>query len=230
MKKKVKEPVKKGGVAKVPVIIQMEALECGATSLAMILAYYDKWVPPEQVRVDCGVSRDGSNAKNVLLAARNYGLDAKGYRFEPESLKEEGIFPCIIHWNFNHFVVCDGFKGNKAYLNDPARGFVKVSMEELQECDHLCRFDDGDFLSVLDHQSGHVPGLPGSSFEPAESGMDRSVYHVDVSFGDRSDHCQTLQYGLLFEDQRQDVDRRFGFLHVEGHAHADGILLTAHDG
>ena len=81
MKKKVKEPVKKGGVAKVPVIIQMEALECGATSLAMILAYYDKWVPPEQVRVDCGVSRDGSNAKNVLLAARNYGLDAKGYRF-----------------------------------------------------------------------------------------------------------------------------------------------------
>ena len=133
MKKKVKEPVKKGGVAKVPVIIQMEALECGATSLAMILAYYDKWVPPEQVRVDCGVSRDGSNAKNVLLAARNYGLDAKGYRFEPESLKEEGIFPCIIHWNFNHFVVCDGFKGNKAYLNDPARGFVKVSMEEFDK-------------------------------------------------------------------------------------------------
>ncbi|MBQ1691779.1 MAG: hypothetical protein II017_03125, partial [Erysipelotrichaceae bacterium] len=133
MKKKVKEPVKKGGIAKVPVIIQMEALECGATSLAMILAYYDKWVPPEQVRVDCGVSRDGSNAKNVLLAARNYGLDAKGYRFEPESLKEEGIFPCIIHWNFNHFVVCDGFKGNKAYLNDPARGFVKVSMEEFDK-------------------------------------------------------------------------------------------------
>ena len=108
----------------------MEALECGASCLTMILAYYGKWLPPEQVRVDCGVSRDGSNAKNILLAARNYGMEAKGYRFEPETLKQEGVFPCIIHWDFNHFVVCNGFKGNKVYINDPARGFVKVSMEE----------------------------------------------------------------------------------------------------
>ena len=123
------KPVRKK-VAKVPVFIQMEALECGASCLTMILAYYGKWLPPEQVRVDCGVSRDGSNAKNILLAARNYGMEAKGYRFEPEALKEEGVFPCIIHWDFNHFVVCNGFKGNKVYINDPARGFVKVSMEE----------------------------------------------------------------------------------------------------
>ena len=123
------KPVRKK-VAKVPVFIQMEALECGASCLTMILAYYGKWLPPEQVRVDCGVSRDGSNAKNILLAARNYGMEAKGYRFEPETLKEEGVFPCIIHWDFNHFVVCNGFKGNKVYINDPARGFVKVSMEE----------------------------------------------------------------------------------------------------
>ena len=122
-------PVRKK-VAKVPVFIQMEALECGASCLTMILAYYGKWLPPEQVRVDCGVSRDGSNAKNILLAARNYGMEAKGYRFEPETLKQEGVFPCIIHWDFNHFVVCNGFKGNKVYINDPARGFVKVSMEE----------------------------------------------------------------------------------------------------
>lgn len=123
------KPVRKK-VAKVPVFIQMEALECGASCLTMILAYYGKWLPPEQVRVDCGVSRDGSNAKNILLAARNYGMEAKGYRFEPETLKQEGVFPCIIHWDFNHFVVCNGFKGNKVYINDPARGFVKVSMEE----------------------------------------------------------------------------------------------------
>ncbi|MCD8362237.1 MAG: NHLP family bacteriocin export ABC transporter peptidase/permease/ATPase subunit [Lachnospiraceae bacterium] len=113
--------------------MQMEALECGAASLTMILAYYEKWIPLEQVRADCGVSRDGSNARNILRAARSYGLKAQGYRFEPEALREKGRFPCIIHWNFNHFVVLDGFKGSKAYLNDPARGNYSVSMEAFDE-------------------------------------------------------------------------------------------------
>ena len=126
--KKIKQPVRNGKV-KVPVVMQMEALECGAASLTMILAYYGKWIPLEQVRADCGVSRDGSNAKNILIAARSYGLAAKGYRYEPEGLKENGKFPCIIHWNFNHFVVLDGFKGSKAYLNDPAKGSYSVPME-----------------------------------------------------------------------------------------------------
>ena len=126
--KPIKQPITKGA-AKVPVIMQMEALECGATSLTMILAYYGKWIPLEQVRADCGVSRDGSNAKNVLKAARSYGLVAKGYRYEPEDLKANGKFPCIIHWNFNHFLVLDGFKGNKAVLNDPAKGCYTVPME-----------------------------------------------------------------------------------------------------
>lgn len=126
---RIKHPVTKGA-CKVPVVMQMEALECGAASLTMIMAYYDKWIPLEQVRADCGVSRDGSNARNIVRAARNYGLVAKGYRYEPEELKREGKFPCIIHWDFNHFVVLDGFKGNKAVLNDPARGVVTVSMEE----------------------------------------------------------------------------------------------------
>lgn len=125
---KIKQPVRNGKV-KVPVVMQMEALECGAASLTMILAYYGKWIPLEQVRADCGVSRDGSNAKNILKAARSYGLAAKGYRYEPEGLKENGKFPCIIHWNFNHFVVLDGFKGSKAYLNDPAKGSYSVPME-----------------------------------------------------------------------------------------------------
>ena len=130
--KKVKQPITKG-VAKVPVVMQMEALECGAASLAMILAYYGKWIPLEQVRFDCGVSRDGSSAKNVLKAARSYGLTAKGYRYEPEDLKKTGRFPCIIHWNFNHFVVLDGFRGNKAVINDPAKGTYAVSMEAFDE-------------------------------------------------------------------------------------------------
>lgn len=126
--KRIKKPVK-GGVAKVPIVMQMEALECGAACLTMVLAYYGKWIPLEQIRSDCGVSRDGSKAKNILRAARSYGLIAKGYRFETEHLKTEGKFPCIIHWNFNHFVVLNGFRGNKAILNDPAKGIYAVPME-----------------------------------------------------------------------------------------------------
>ncbi|MBO4452744.1 MAG: NHLP family bacteriocin export ABC transporter peptidase/permease/ATPase subunit [Clostridia bacterium] len=130
--KNLKQPVTKGRV-KVPVIMQMEALECGAACLCMIMAYYNKWVPLEQVRRDCGVSRDGSKAGNILKAARNYGFTAKGYRYEPETLRENGKFPCIIHWEFNHFVVCNGFKGNKVYLNDPAKGDYSVSLETFDE-------------------------------------------------------------------------------------------------
>lgn len=129
---KIKKPLQKK-VAKVPVIMQLEALECGAASLAMVLAYYDKWIPLEQVRSDCGVSRDGSNALNVIKAGRYYGLESQGFRFEPDALKEDGYFPCIIHWNFNHFVVLNGFRGNYAYLNDPARGEVRVTMEEFDK-------------------------------------------------------------------------------------------------
>ena len=159
---KINKPITKG-VAKVPVVMQLEALECGAASLTMVLAYYGKWIPLEQVRSDCGVSRDGSNAKNCLKAARNYGLIAKGYRFEPESLKESGTFPCIIHWNFNHFVVLKGFKGKYAYINDPARGEVRVDMEEFDEsftgiC--LCFEPGPDFV-----QSGKPKSIMGFVFE-----------------------------------------------------------------
>ena len=127
--RKVRQPVRKG-TAKVPVIMQLEALECGAACLAMVLAYYGKWVPLEQVRVDCGVSRDGSNMKNIYLAGQSYGFDVQGYRMEPDALIENGGFPCIIHWEMNHFVVLDGFKGGKAVINDPARGVVKIPMEQ----------------------------------------------------------------------------------------------------
>ncbi len=131
-KGRVRQPVKKG-VTKVPFIMQMEALECGAASLAMVLAYYGKWIPLEQVRRDCGVSRDGSNALNILKAARNYGLEASGYRYEPEYLRDNGTFPCIAHWEFNHFVVVCGFRKDKVYLNDPAKGTVVISMQEFDE-------------------------------------------------------------------------------------------------
>lgn len=132
MSKKIKKPLTKG-VAKVPVIMQLEMLECGAASLAMVMGYYEKWISLEKARVDCGVSRDGSSAKNIVQAAKSYGMEVHGYQLEPEDLLDEGPFPCIIHWGFNHFVVLDGFKGKKAVLNDPARGRVVVSWDEFDK-------------------------------------------------------------------------------------------------
>ena len=122
-----------GRVAKVPQVMQMEALECGAACLTMVLAYYRKWVPLEQVRVDCGVSRDGSKASNVLKAARSYGLAAKGMTMSSNALRKRTDYPCILFWNFNHFVVLDGFRGNNAIINDPARGQIKVPLNEFEE-------------------------------------------------------------------------------------------------
>ncbi len=121
-----------GKVVKVPQVMQMETVECGAASLTMILAYYGKWLPLEEVRTACGVSRDGSSAKSILGAARYYGLEAKGFRMSPEAL--EGKQPAIIHWNFDHFVVFRGFdRQGRACLNDPGFGPVKYPMEEFKK-------------------------------------------------------------------------------------------------
>lgn len=125
-----------GKVAKVPVIMQLEALECGAACLAMIAAYFKKWIPLTQVRSDCGVSRDGSVAKNILNAGRAYGFEAAGYRLEPADLQtDEFDKPLILHWDFNHFVVLCGYnKRKKVYvINDPGRGKLEVSLEEFDK-------------------------------------------------------------------------------------------------
>lgn len=142
---------RRSGIAKVPVIMQLEALECGAACLAMVAAYHGLYLPLEQVRADCGVSRDGSNARSMMSAARGYGLQAKGYRYEPEELKRKAAFPCILHWNFNHFVVLCGFLGDTALLNDPARGSVRVSKEEFD------RSFTGVCL-VMEPGEGFLPG------------------------------------------------------------------------
>ena len=135
---------------KVPVILQMEALECGAASLAMILAYYHKWIPLEKVRTDCGVSRDGSNAANIAKAARHYGLEVQGKKYSLKRIREAATFPCIIWWNANHYVVLDGFHNGKAFINDPASGRRSVTDEE---------FDRSYTMLCLQFK-------PGPSFKP----------------------------------------------------------------
>ena len=110
---------------KTPTILQMEATECGAASLGMVLAYYGKWLPLEKLRQECGVTRDGVNAKNILRAARRLGCVAKGFAGKPEVLRKKE-FPLILFWEFNHFVVMEGVENDIVYLNDPALGRRKV--------------------------------------------------------------------------------------------------------
>ena len=114
---------------KVPTVLQMEATECGAASLAMILAYYGRWLPLELLRQECGVTRDGSNADNLLKAARRQGCVAKAFAGRSEVLRKKE-FPLILFWEFNHFLVLEGFQGDMVFLNDPAMGRRTVPWDE----------------------------------------------------------------------------------------------------
>ncbi|MBU2091325.1 MAG: NHLP family bacteriocin export ABC transporter peptidase/permease/ATPase, partial [Alphaproteobacteria bacterium] len=143
-----------------PTILQMESAECGAASLAMILAHHGLWMPLEALRVECDVSRDGSKAANILRAARRQGLVAKGYRREPSTVANLP-FPMIVFWNFNHFLVLEGidYKRGKVWLNDPASGPRVISLEEFDQAfTGVCLA----FQRTADfHPGGQRPGVWG---------------------------------------------------------------------
>ena len=156
MKNRVRSPVTRG-VAKVPVCMQMESMECGAAALAMVLAYYGKWVPLSRLRKLCGISRDGAKMSTIAKTARMMGLNAQGYRYETEEFFKETDYPCVVHWRFTHFVVVCGRRGNTVFINDPACGSMKISLQD---------FDDA-FTGLC------IRFSPGEDFEP--SGKQRSM-------------------------------------------------------
>ena len=165
-----------GKRVKVPTVLQMEATECGAASLAMVLAHYNLWIPLEKLRAECGVNRDGSKASNIMKAARGRGCEVHGYRWEADNLREEGEYPLIIHWEFNHFVVMEGISGDTVYLNDPAMGRRTVPWDEFRTS------YTGIALTVA----------PGPSFRP-----EGHRYHVSTDIARKLWHDREGMFFLL---------------------------------
>lgn len=180
MPKKI-EFTKKIKYVKTPTIFQMVATECGAASLSMILSYYGKEIPLERMRIEAGVSRDGSKASNIVRAAKRCDLEAKGYRYSLRKLVEVAKVPCIIHWNFNHFVVYEGKKGKYHYLNDPAEGRRKLTEEEL----------DAGYTGIT------IQFQPGMGFQKEKNKKTLRVFVKERLRGQKMTIASLLAMGML---------------------------------
>lgn len=132
-KKIIKQNIATKSFIKTKTVFQMEPTECGAASLAMVMGVYGVNIPLEELRIETGVSRNGCNAKNVCTAAEKYGFKADGYRRSADRLIEKGKFPCICHWDFVHFLVVEGYKRGKFYINCPMKGRYTITKAEFEK-------------------------------------------------------------------------------------------------
>ncbi len=166
------DPPKRARRVRTPTVLQMEAVECGAAALGIILAHHGRFVPLEELRLACGVSRDGSRASHVASAARQYGLQVQAFRIEPTPLSGMDL-PLIAHWGMNHFVVIEGVGKRHAWINDPGTGPRRIPVEEL----------DRNLTGVV------ITATPGPDFKRggerprAMSGIRRRLVGNEASFG-----------------------------------------------
>ena len=144
---------------KAPTVLQYEAVECGAASLKIVLAFFGRVVPLAELRERCGISRDGVTAVQLKLAAQSYGLEVRAFRRSAEQLRAQVALPAVLFWDFNHFLVLEGFEHNRAYLSDPASGRRSVPWDEFQT----------SFTGVV------LELKPGATFE--RGGREPSLYH-----------------------------------------------------
>ncbi len=158
-----------------PILLQMHATECGAACLGSVLAWYGRWVPLTELREKCEVSRDGSSAASILRAARHYGLECRGLSINAELLKQLQM-PAVLFWQFNHFVVLEGFDDNHFYLNDPATGRRRLTVEEFTKgySRIALKFERGDGFEP----GGRRPGI----WQQAKARLDGSWGAITGAF------------------------------------------------
>ena len=162
-----------------PTLLQLEAVECGAAALGIILGYHGRIVPLPQLRQDCGVSRDGSTAGNIVLAAQSYGLKAKGFKKSLQKLPDMPL-PNIVFWHFNHFLVVEGYSPERVYLNDPATGRRSVTWQEFDEgyTGIVLVFEPGERFE----RGGHKPSLYPALWQRLRSSLPALLYAVMAGF------------------------------------------------